>query len=43
MAQGILLDKSNVLEVKVEDNYYRVSYGFHEFARLSRVCKFSQR
>lgn len=32
MAQGILLDKSNVLEVKVEDDYYRVSYGFHEFA-----------
>jgi len=31
MAQGILLDKSNVLEVKVEDDYYRVSYGFHEF------------
>jgi len=27
-----LLDKSNVLEVKVEDDYYRVSYGFHEFS-----------
>jgi len=32
MAQGILLDGSNVLEVKVEDDYYHVSYGFHELA-----------
>ncbi len=32
MAQGIFLDRSNVIEMKVEDDYYRVSYGFHEFA-----------
>ena len=32
MAQGILLDKSNILEVKVEDGYYHVHYGFHKFA-----------
>ena len=32
MAQGILLDKSNILEVKVENEYYHVSYGFHKFA-----------
>ena len=36
MAQGLLLDKSNVLEVKVEDDYYRVSYGFHEFASFHK-------
>ena len=36
MAQGILLDKSNVLEVKVEDDYYRVSYGFHEFTSFHK-------
>ncbi len=36
MAQGILLDKSNVLEVKVEDDYYRVSYGFSEFASFHK-------
>ena len=36
MAQGILLDKSNVLEVKVEDDYYRVSYGFTEFASFHK-------
>ncbi|MDP7269194.1 MAG: helix-turn-helix domain-containing protein, partial [Pirellulales bacterium] len=32
MAQGILLDTSGLLEVKVEDEYFRVSYGFHQFA-----------
>lgn len=32
MAQGILLDKSGILEVKLEDGYYYVSYGFHQFA-----------
>jgi len=32
MAQGIFLDRSNVIEVKVEDDYYHVRYGFHEFA-----------
>ena len=32
MAQGILLDASRLLEVKVEDEYYHVSYGFHKFA-----------
>ena len=32
MAQGILLDNSTILEVKVEDHYYRVNYGFHQFA-----------
>ena len=32
MAQGILLDASSLLEVKVEDGYYHVSYGFHRFA-----------
>jgi len=32
MAQGILLDRSSLLEVKVEDEFYHVSYGFHKFA-----------
>ena len=32
MAQGILLDSSGILEVKVEDEYYHVYYGFHKFA-----------
>ena len=32
MAQGILLDKTGLLEVKVEDGYFHVSYGFHKFA-----------
>lgn len=32
MAQGILLDTSKLLEVKVEDEYYHVIYGFHKFA-----------
>ena len=32
MAQGIVLDKSNILEVKVEDGYYHVYYGLHKFA-----------
>ena len=32
MAQGILLDRSKLLEVRVEDEYYHVSYGFHKFA-----------
>ncbi len=32
MAQGILLDKTGLLEVKVEDGYYHVNYGFHKFA-----------
>ncbi len=36
MAQGLLLDKTNVLEVRVEDDYYRVSYGFHEFSSFRK-------
>ena len=32
MAQGILLDRSKLLEVRVEDEHYHVSYGFHKFA-----------
>ena len=32
MAQSILLDNSNILEVKIEDNYYQIYYGFHRFA-----------
>lgn len=30
MAQGMLLDKSGFFEVKVIDDYYHVSYGFHQ-------------
>ena len=32
MAQGILLDESNILEVKIKDEHYQVSYGFHRLA-----------
>jgi len=32
MAQGILLNKSETLEVKVEDGYFSVRYGFQRFA-----------
>ena len=32
MAQGILLDKSKLLEVRVEGDHYHVVYGFHRFA-----------
>ncbi len=32
MAQGFLLDNSNMLDVKVEDGHYQVYYGFHRFA-----------
>ena len=32
MAQGILLDSFGLLEVKVEEGYFHVSYGFHKFA-----------
>ena len=32
MAQGFLLDNSNMLDVKVEDDHYQVYYGFHRFA-----------
>jgi len=36
MAQKILLDPSNLLEVEVGDEYYHVSYGFHRFASFHR-------
>ena len=36
MAQGILLDKSNLLEVKIENEYYHVFYGFHKFASFHK-------
>ena len=36
MAQGILLDKTNVLEVKVVDDCFEVIYGFHTFASFHR-------
>ena len=32
MAQRILLDDSNMLDVKVEDGLYQIYYGFHRFA-----------
>jgi transposase len=32
MAQGVLLDKSNIFEVKLIDEHYHVSYGFHRLA-----------
>ena len=32
MAQGILLDASGLLEVRIKDEYYHVIYGFHRFA-----------
>ena len=32
MAQGIVLDESSVLEVRIEDGCYHVVYGFHRFA-----------
>lgn len=36
MAQGMLLDKTNVLEVKVVDNCFEVLYGFHTFASFHK-------
>ena len=36
MAQGILLDTSELLEVTIEDEYYHVSYGFHRFVSFHR-------
>ena len=36
MGQGFFLDKSNVLEVKVEEDYYWVRYGFHTFASFHK-------
>jgi len=36
MAQGVLLDGSNVLEAVLEGEYWRVSYGFHSFASFHK-------
>ncbi len=36
MAQSILLDTSSLLEVKVEDDFYHIIYGFHRFASFHR-------
>ena len=36
MAQGILLESSNLLEVTVDDEYFHVSYGFHRFASFHK-------
>ena len=43
MAQGLLLDKSNVLEVVLEGEYYEVSYGFHSFASFHKDDAASKR
>ena len=34
MAQRIMLDNTNLLEVIIEDDYYHVHYGFHRFANF---------
>ena len=36
MAQRVLLDDSNMLDVKVEDDLYQVYYGFHRFASFHK-------
>ena len=36
MAQRILLDDSNMLDVKVEDDLYQIYYGFHRFASFHK-------
>ena len=43
MAQGILLDRSKVLEVKVEEDHYDVVYGFHQFASFKIDDRISRR
>ena len=43
MAQGILLDQSRVLEVKLENDYYTVNYGFHQFASFHKDDALSKR
>ena len=43
MAQGILLDRSKVLEVKVEEDRYNVVYGFHQFASFKTDDRISRR
>ena len=36
MAQRILLDDSNMLDVKVENDLYQIYYGFHRFASFHK-------
>lgn len=36
MAQGILLDNSKVLEVKIEGDYFHIIYGFHQFTSFHK-------
>lgn len=43
MAQGILLDRSKVLEVKVEEDRYNVVYGFHQLASFKIDDRISRR
>jgi len=43
MAQGMLLDKTNVLEVKVVDDCFEVIYGFHTFASFHKDDAWAKR
>jgi len=43
MAQGILLDKTNVLEVRVVDDCFEVIYGFHTFASFHKDDAWAKR
>jgi len=36
MAQGILLDKTSLLEVIFDGNNYQINYGFHTFQKFSK-------
>lgn len=36
MAQGILLDNSQLLEVTLDQDYYKINYGFHTFQKFHK-------